>query len=148
MTVPVETVVGSSVAEAGNDVGAQDELLLEPEPTPPATPVAVDAADEADALEVMFGMVMLPEAIGIMLDGLKAEPDRLEAIDCMLDAPEADGDGAAVADDPDAVLPESTLDVAEATWPERLVAKDGMAETAEKTPVVTGAARELAAGAA
>lgn len=113
MTVPVGTVVGSSIADAGNDVGAQDELLLDP--APPATPVAVDAADEADALEVMFGMVMLPEAIGIMLEGLKAEPDRLEAIDCMLDAPEADADGAAVADDPDAVLPESTVDVAEAT---------------------------------
>lgn len=153
MTVPVGTVVGSCVAEAGTVVGAQDELLLDPAPPPPpppaATPVAVEAADEADALEVIFGIVILPEAIGIMLDGLNAEPDILEAIDCMLDAPEADADGAAVADDADAVLlPDSRLAVAEATWPERSVAKDGMAETAEKTPVVTGAARELAAGAA
>lgn len=134
MTVPVGTVVGSSVAEAGNDVGAQDELLLEPEPAPPpaATPVAVDEADEADALEVMFGIVMLPDMLDDMLD----------------DAPEADWDDEAVADDCDAAPPESTLDVAEATWPDKLVAKDGMAEAAEKTPVVTGPARELAAGAA
>lgn len=94
----------------------------------------------------MFGMDMLPEAVGIMLDDM---PDMLEAIDDMLDdAPETDGDEEAVADDCDAAPPESTLDVAEATWPDKLVAKDGMAEAAEKTPVVTGPARELAAGAA
>lgn len=137
------------MAEAGSAVGAQDELLFEPEPPaapPPTTPVAVDEALalEATALETLVAdMDMLleadeakPEADEAMLDA--EDTTMLEADDAMLEALETG------ASDEDGV----PLAVAEATWPERSVAKEGSADAAEKTPVVTGPRSELAAGAA